>query len=80
MPNRMPISGMLGFIETGDVLGRVNRINGKLSFSVLNSYKFNHKVPNTYLSEIDRTSFPDCIDDFKLYHVFLDFRGLIERD
>lgn len=77
---QMPIGGMLGYIEINEVGNIVKGINDKLISSTLQSYQFQSKIPNSYLSNLDRSEVKDCIPNFKLYHVFLDFRDLIKRD
>ncbi len=78
--SEMNIGGMLGYIEKDDTKNIVKAINDKLDFSVLIPYQFQSKIPNSYISNLDRSDVSDCISDFKLYHVFLVFRNLIKRD
>ncbi len=80
---KMPIAGMLGYIEEGKVDDIVVNINNKLGEEQqLESFTFSKELEklNTYCSKHDRSKVPNCIANFKLYHLFLDFKGLIKRE
>lgn len=76
---KMPIAGMLGYIEKGKTSPIVEDINSKLKASQLQSFGFPHKINDTFQSIHDRSKQSDCVVKFKLYHLFLDFNELILR-
>lgn len=78
--SKMPIAGMLGYVEQGDINDISIDLGRRIKSSFLTPFKIRKEIEYSFISKHDRSHNSKCIADFKLYHLFFDFRGLIERN
>ncbi len=82
--SEMPIGGMLGYIEEGNIKTITEDIRKKLKPIKFEKTTLPCKLNNIYLTNHDRKKFlikkPNMERNFKLYHMMLDFNSVIDRN
>ncbi|MFK7980154.1 MAG: hypothetical protein AB8G86_09255 [Saprospiraceae bacterium] len=78
--SKMPIAGMLGYIEKGKIYEITTDLNKRITPNTLKPYNFEQELEHSFISEHDRSYNSESLTNFRLYHVFFDFRNLIERN
>lgn len=77
---KMPIAGMLGYVEQGEINHITSDLSKRIKPNTLTPFNIKRGIKYSFYSEHDRSHNSKCIADFRLYHVFFDFKDLIKRN
>jgi len=77
---KMPIAGMLGYIEQGEINNITSDLSKRIKPNMLIPTNMKKEIKYSFISKHDRSHHPKCIANFTLYHVFFDFKDLINRN